>query len=227
MTPLGRRLRGLRFWILEKLVLPLAILPCRLWVSSWRRRELPEATVQAIARQPRVIFVLCHGELPSSLAWVKLWESFGRPWLGLLTPSLDGRLMAATLKRFGVDCVMLPSDRRGVDGAQEFIARVQAGAIGVLAADGPRGPHGVVKDGVARTASAADAALVVARIAASHAITFKSWDRARLPLPFARVEAELCLLPAKAAGGTYAVQEIQEAFLAGAERRWGSPVALG
>jgi len=227
MAPLTRRLRELRFWILEKLVVPVAIVPLRLLVWSWRRRELPEATVQEIARQPRVIVVVCHGELPPSLAWARMWEPFGRRWLGLLTPSLDGRLMAATLNHFGVDSVALPSATRGVDGAQEFIQRVQAGAIGVLAVDGPRGPRGVVKDGVARTVSAAHAAVVVARTAASHAVTFKSWDRARLPLPFARVEAELRLLPPTAEGAAYSVQEIQEAFLATAARGWGPPVALG
>jgi len=209
----SKRLRDFRFWILEKLVVPVALVPFRLLVWTWRRRELPEATVQEIGRQPRVIVVVRHGELPPSLAWAKMWEPFGRRWLGLLTPSLDGRLMAATLKHFGVDSVTLPSGARGVEGAQEFIRRVQAGAVGVLAVDGPRGPRGVVKDGVARTAAAANAAVVVAGTAASHAITFKSWDRARLPLPFARVEAELRLLPPKASGAAYTVQEIQDAFL--------------
>jgi lysophospholipid acyltransferase (LPLAT)-like uncharacterized protein len=209
----SKRLRDLRFWMLEKLVVPLAIVPFRLLVWTWRRRELPEATVREIARQPRVIIVVCHGELPPSLAWAKMWEPFGRRWLGLLTPSLDGRLMAATLRHFGVDSVALPRGTRGVEGAQEFIRRVQAGAIGVLAVDGPRGPRGVVKDGVVRTAFAANAAIVVARTAASHGITFKSWDRARLPLPFARVEAELRLLPPKDPGAAYTVQEIQQAFL--------------
>lgn len=214
----GERLRRFRFWILETLVLPLAMVPFRLLVWSWRKQGLSEATLQQIGQLPRVIIAVYHGELPASLAWANLWAPYGRRWLGLLTPSLDGRLMAATLKRFGVDSVALPRATRGIEGAQEFIRRVQAGAIGVIAVDGPRGPRGVVKDGVARTASAANAAVVVARTAASHAITFKSWDRARLPLPFARVEARLYVLPVPAAGDAYTAREIQEFLDAGANR---------
>jgi len=212
MDARGEQLRRVRFWILEKLILPVATLPLRLLVRTWRMQALPAATVERIGHLPRVIVAVQHGHLPASMAWANLWAPYGRRWLGLLTPSLDGRLLAAALKRFGVDSVALPSRTRGVAGAQEFIRCIEAGAIGVIAVDGPRGPRGVVKDGVARTAAAAHAAIIVASTAARPAITLRSWDRACLPLPFARVKAHLHVLPPRSSDEAYTAQEIQAAF---------------
>ena len=65
----GERLRRFRFWILETLVLPLAMVPFRLLVWSWRKQGLSEATLQQIGQLPRVIIAVYHGELPASLAW--------------------------------------------------------------------------------------------------------------------------------------------------------------
>ena len=53
--------------------------------------------------------------------------------------------------------------------------------------DGPRGPAGVVKNGLIRTAHAADAVIVPFYVSADRAWYFKSWDRFMLPKPFSRV----------------------------------------
>jgi lysophospholipid acyltransferase (LPLAT)-like uncharacterized protein len=53
--------------------------------------------------------------------------------------------------------------------------------------DGPRGPAGIAKPGVIALARASGAPLVPVGFSASPAKRFGSWDRAILPLPFARV----------------------------------------
>ena len=70
---------------------------------------------------------------------------------------------------------------------REMIRRVRAGESGGVLPDGPRGPAFEAKSGVLALASATGAPLVPLGIAAAPARRLGSWDRALLPLPFARV----------------------------------------
>jgi lysophospholipid acyltransferase (LPLAT)-like uncharacterized protein len=212
MAPGQSHLRRLRFLILEKVFLPLAVVPFRLLVWSWRKQGPADAIVQEIAQQPRVILAIRHGTIAQYLAFTRLWVPYRRSLVILLSPSLDGKLLAAALKLLGVDAVRHHSGGRRLDAAFEFIRRVQAGDIGVLAIDGPRGPRDVVNAGVVRTAAAADARIVVATTSATWGYTFGSWDRAHLPAPFARVEGNCQLLRPLPEGTTYTRDEIQQAF---------------
>jgi lysophospholipid acyltransferase (LPLAT)-like uncharacterized protein len=152
---------------------------------------------------PRVIFTIFHGTLVESLAYRPMWKAYGRRWLILTTPSLDGRLAAVMLDRLGVGHAPLQSGERGIEAAREYIARVDAGEVGVLLVDGPRGPRGVVKPGVARTIAAAQARVVAVGFASSPGVHLRSWDRTSLPAPFARVHAHCQLLPVPQDGSTY------------------------
>jgi lysophospholipid acyltransferase (LPLAT)-like uncharacterized protein len=216
-------LRRARFWLLEHVMLPLAILPLRLLIATWRIRGPEADAVDAVTRSPRVVFITFHGMLLHLLAFSNMQRTFGRPFVVLLSPSLDGRLLAATLRRFGIQHVRGTSGSRGVAGAAEFIRRVQHGAIGIIAADGPNGPCAVAKPGTIRLARAAEARIGLAVTWASRGAHLGSWDRAHLPLPFARVEASLRLLPPHTDDMPQAVVATQNALVSAA-RAIGSPV---
>jgi lysophospholipid acyltransferase (LPLAT)-like uncharacterized protein len=208
----GKSIRRLRFAVLEKIVLPLAIVPLRALVWSWRRRGPDPTLIAQVAKAPRVIFAIWHGTFFSGLAFTRLWLPYGRRWVALTTPSLDGDLARAVLDRFGVGHASLARDVRGVDAARQFITRVEAGEIGVLLVDGPRGPRAAVKPGVARTIAAARAQVVVAGIAAAPSVRLRSWDRFCVPTPFAHVLACCALLPPLAAGDAGDLAVIQAAL---------------
>jgi lysophospholipid acyltransferase (LPLAT)-like uncharacterized protein len=113
---------------------------------------------------------------------------------GLVIPvsqSRDGDRIDAVLRRLGFAESARGSSSRGATAVlRELIRRVRAGqTIGMLP-DGPRGPSGVAKPGIVALARATDARLVPVGVAAHPAWRFASWDRARLPRPFARV---LCI----------------------------------
>ena len=82
-----------------------------------------------------------------------------------------------------------------VGGTLDFIRRVKAGDFGLVAIDGPRGPCSVVKPEPLHMVAKARAQIILLTTSASHGITFGTWDRAHLPLPFARVELSFRLLP--------------------------------
>jgi lysophospholipid acyltransferase (LPLAT)-like uncharacterized protein len=116
----------------------------------------------------------------------------------LTTPSLAGPFAAAAIARLGVASVPMRSDTRGVASADAFLACVAAGDVGCILVDGPRGPAGVVKAGVARTVAAAHAEVMVAEFAPSAGVRVPSWDRTLLPAPFARVHVALRAVAAPA-----------------------------
>ena len=165
-------------------------------MRSWRVRVRDEVTLDEIWRTPRVMFVTFHGMLLQLLAFSHLARLHGRQFVVLLSPSLDGQLLAAALRHFGVDHVYVGAREPGVTRTQQFIRRVRDGNVGVIAVDGPLGPCGLVKPGFVGVAAAADAAVAAAASWAGCSIGFRSWDHARLPLPFSRVEVRLQLWPA-------------------------------
>lgn len=224
MRRLPGYLRRLRFLVLQHLVLPLAIVPLRWLVRSWRAQG-PDANLiaEVKARKPVMLFT-CHGMFLHLLAFAQIPPRHGRRLVVMLSPSLDGRLLAAALDYFGIDHVQGTLGSRAVAGSREFIKRVQAGDIGVVAADGPRGPCCVAKAGFLRIAAAANAHLLLAATSARHGLTVPSWDRAHLAAPFSRVEILARLLPPPTAGSEDEMLAQVQAAMLKAARQIASPV---
>ena len=110
---------------------------------------------------------------------------------GLVIPvsqSRDGDRIDAVLRRLGFAASARGSSSRGATALlRELIRRVRRGEVIGMLPDGPRGPSGVVKPGIVALARATGARLVGVGVAAAPLWRFGSWDRARLPRPFARV----------------------------------------
>lgn len=184
--------RRQHFFILEKILLPLLALPLRLLVKSWRWPGPDPAILQRIHESPRVVLATFHGML---LQLLVLRPYLRREIFVMLSPSYDGRLLAAILSHFNINHVFGSSRSRNVAGPLELIRRMKGGDIGLVAVDGPRGPRGIAKPGFLKLARAADAHLLLVTTAARRGITFKTWDRAHLPAPFAAIKMSLQLLP--------------------------------
>jgi lysophospholipid acyltransferase (LPLAT)-like uncharacterized protein len=110
---------------------------------------------------------------------------------GIVVPishSRDGDLASAVIRHLGFAASPRGSSSRGTTGLlRNLIRQVRAGQpVGILP-DGPRGPAGTAKPGVIALARAGGARLVPIGISASPSKRFRSWDRAILPFPFARV----------------------------------------
>jgi lysophospholipid acyltransferase (LPLAT)-like uncharacterized protein len=105
-----------------------------------------------------------------------------------LSLSRDGELAERALLRLGFARSPRGSSSRGGSALlREMIRRVRAGESGGVLPDGPRGPAFEAKPGVVALAAATGVPLVPVGIAAAPACRLGSWDRALLPLPFARV----------------------------------------
>lgn len=209
------------FFILEKILLPILAFPVRLLVKSLRWSAADAAMIRRISETPRIILVTFHGMLVHLLTLPRFMP---RQIVVMLSPSYDGRLLAAFLKHFGVNHVFGSSRSRNIAGPLELVRRIRAGEVGLIAVDGPRGPRGVVKPGFLKLAAAADAHLLLMTTSASRGITLKTWDRVHVPAPFAKLRVSLQLLPPpKRADADGIFSAVQEQLLSSA-RAIDSPV---
>jgi lysophospholipid acyltransferase (LPLAT)-like uncharacterized protein len=176
-------------WVLVRPVLVLF----RLLAATWRIRASPQ-DVERVKSTPRVILVTYHGMGLELLPCARLFAGSGRPIVVLVSPSLAGELLEGAFAAFGVEVVYGRARKRGVAGSLEFIRRIRRGSIGIVAADGSRGPCAVVRPGVTRLAAVARATLVSAMVAPGPGITLPTWDRTHVSVPFARLDLFLSSL---------------------------------
>lgn len=175
--------------------------------ATWRVRQV--ADDDPLARGEPAIGALWHRAL------------FPAAWrfrdLGAAIPvsrSRDGDRIVAVLDRLGYGPSPRGSSSRGGPGALAGAIRAarEGRVIGVLC-DGPRGPARRCKPGVLAIARATGLPLHPVAIAARPALTFPSWDRTVLPLPFARVlVAGGAPIPVPADAGREELERLRQAL---------------
>jgi lysophospholipid acyltransferase (LPLAT)-like uncharacterized protein len=150
---------------------------------SWRIEWVGVREYDAVlARGERCIFVLWHARLLPTL-----FTHRGRGAAALVSRSRDGELVTRVIERLGFVAARGSSTRGGREGALEMVEWASRGHLLAVTPDGPRGPVGVLKPGVVWLAARTGWPVVPVACAARHAWVARSWDRFRVPWPFARV----------------------------------------
>ncbi|MBK7951204.1 MAG: DUF374 domain-containing protein [Deltaproteobacteria bacterium] len=143
----------------------------------------PSAAPSPAARPRPVLAALLHESLVVS-AW--LFRDAG--YCVAVSQSRDGSLVEATLRALGFAQSARGSSSRG--GSAAFLGLLRQLELGTTVAvlvDGPRGPAGVAKPGIAALARHSATPIQPLALAARPALRLSSWDRSLVPLPFARV----------------------------------------
>jgi hypothetical protein len=104
----------------------------------------------------------------------------------LASRSRDGELVAAFVRRFGLDVVRGSSSRGGAAALRELARALHAGEDVAVVPDGPRGPSCQAQAGIVSLAAATGAPIVPLGVSARPARRLQSWDRFLVPAPFAR-----------------------------------------
>lgn len=183
--------RAAKFWLLRRIVVPLASVPVWWWVRSWRAVKQPDAELAALVAPPRVIIATYHGMILHLLAFEPVMRNLGRELVVFVSPSRDGELMADVLRKLGVHAVRGSSRSRAIAGSLEFLRALETGKVGLITTDGPRGPVFASKPGIIRLAESCGATVLMAVTSAERGHMFRSWDRMHLPWPRARVEVRV------------------------------------
>lgn len=156
----------------------------RAWTWTWRLECVEsEGLRRAKENGDPLIFAHWHGD---ELCIVPLVAPY--KIATMTSTSKDGQLIDFTIRRLGGATSRGSSTRGGVGALKGLIRLIREGYRASMAVDGPKGPLHHVKPGVFELSRLADAKIVGVGAATDRAIVFeKSWNKARLPKPFARV----------------------------------------
>jgi lysophospholipid acyltransferase (LPLAT)-like uncharacterized protein len=161
----------------------LGALLLRVLGATWRidRRGLAGFDAR-IAAGERCVFAFWHARLLPLV-----FTHRDRGVVVLISRHRDGELIARIIKKLGFRTARGSSTRGGEEGARDLLRHGEEGALLGIAPDGPRGPAETVKPGLAWLASRTGLPVLPVASAARSAWVFRSWDRFRVPKPFARV----------------------------------------
>jgi len=123
----------------------------------------------------------------------------------------DGRLAAAMAEFLGLETVEGSTSRGAVNALRGLLRATNAEKNIVITVDGPRGPYGSVAPGIIHLAAHSGYPIVPVVAAANKSLTFNSWDRMFLPLPFGRIRiiaGEPYKLPKRLISGSAKAEKI-------------------
>jgi lysophospholipid acyltransferase (LPLAT)-like uncharacterized protein len=158
----------------------------------------------------RVLLCTWHQQFFAAIRHFQTYRAH-RPGL-MISRSKDGEIIASVARRTGWEPVRGSSSRGGVEAMRQLIEKLRQTRLAGHIVDGPRGPAGVVKNGLIRIAHAADAVIVPFYVVADRAWYFNSWDRFMLPKPFSRVRlhfGEMIRLTATEDEAEFETQRVQ------------------
>ncbi|HPD18616.1 MAG TPA: lysophospholipid acyltransferase family protein, partial [Candidatus Goldiibacteriota bacterium] len=98
----------------------------------------------------------------------------------------DGEIAAIAAGRFGISIVRGSSTRGGAKALLELKKYVNEGYDAALTVDGPKGPAGIVNNGVIYLAKLTGREIIPCCFACDRKIRLKSWDKLMIPLPFSK-----------------------------------------
>lgn len=154
---------------------------------SWKRLlSADDPRTLDLEGGPTCLLVFWHGRAFPVLRAMK-----GMPAAVLVSPSKDGELSMAVLRRLGYPVISGSSSRGGARAMKEMIRTLRGGTTIAITPDGPRGPIHSVTDGVAFLARATGHPIVPVGIHVERAWRMPSWDRFTVPKPFARIHAHM------------------------------------
>lgn len=152
---------------------------------TWRVRlvEPPEMQERLAKRQP-FIMAHWHGDELALLQFVGRYRV-----ATLASNSRDGEIMSLVLKKLGAQVSRGSSSRNAVSGFMGLMRLIKGGANSSFAVDGPKGPRYKAKPGVVEASRKLQLPIFFAGLTCDRAWVFeKSWNKAYLPKPFARLQ---------------------------------------
>ena len=159
-----------------------------LWLS-YRIEVVREDSNNEVEGERPAVLCFWHEHLVcgSWFTWKHVFRR-GVPCAALISPSVDGDVVAHTIHIFGGNVVRGSATRSGMQALRTMISTVRELSSSImLVVDGPRGPARKLKPGAIALASATGAPIVPLSFASQSEWRIGSWDRTRIPRPFSRV----------------------------------------
>lgn len=128
-----------------------------------------------------VIFIAWHGRAPMIPPF---WDK-RKKLKALVSPHRDGQLIAAMLKKFGINNIDGSSNENAKGAAVAIMKELKQGTTIAIIPDGPRGPSMTMSLSPVYYAQKAGIPVIAVTYSIKNSyIVEKSWDRMLLPKPF-------------------------------------------
>lgn len=151
--------------------------------ATWRfTRVRVHERESRIDRGERCIFAFWHSRI-LPLVYTHRRRSIAV----LVSRHRDGELTARVIERLGFRTARGSSTRGGEAGLRDLLHHAEEGHLLAITPDGPRGPAEQVKPGLVYLASRTGYVVQPLAAAAASCWALRSWDRFRIPQPFARL----------------------------------------
>lgn len=105
----------------------------------------------------------------------------------LISNSKDGMRAAAVAAKWNYEVIYGSSSRQGFTAFRQCLKFLKADKNIVITPDGPKGPRGIVKSGVAHLSKISNAPVIPLAANPDHYWKLNSWDRMVIPKPFSKV----------------------------------------
>ena len=180
MQAVGRKARFKRFR--NEVLAGGTAMAVRVLLSSLRYEVEGWESVKREARTGKgVIFCLWHNSI-----MIPLGHECRKDCKGVMSLGADGEFAARVMSHFGVEAVRGSTSRGGAGLLLRLIQEARPGSVFAVTPDGPRGPRYQLAPGSAWIASRTGIPLAPMGVALSRTWKLRSWDRFRIPKPFAR-----------------------------------------
>lgn len=135
------------------------------------------------------VFAIWHEHVMTIMAA----HAHQEPYMALASRSKDGDFAAHIASKFGFKAVRGSSrnrrgDKGGKEALTEYIENLSMGVSGGITIDGPKGPRHVCKPGIVIMSHKTGSPILPVIAVASRYWEFNSWDRYKLPKPFAKIK---------------------------------------
>jgi lysophospholipid acyltransferase (LPLAT)-like uncharacterized protein len=165
--------------LIAGVIAPLAGVLGRTWRYSSDGAEVYE---QVVAAGQRPIIAFWHGRILPGMVFFR-----DRGIVVITSENFDGEWIARIIKRFGYGAARGSSSRGGVKALVQMKRLMEQGHPTAFTLDGPRGPLEVAQPGALWLAKATGQPILPLHTESSPAWQLRSWDRTKVPRPFARV----------------------------------------
>lgn len=131
--------------------------------------------------QGRYIYIFWHENLLMPA------YQYGKPNISVLISNhSDGEMIAQACKHLGFSLVRGSSTRGGIEAIRNMVKLSKDGHIAITP-DGPKGPRGVIQQGVIYLAAKSGLPIIPMGFAYSSVKRAKSWDKFAIPNPFSKI----------------------------------------
>ncbi len=132
--------------------------------------------------QGRYIYIFWHENLLMPA------YQYGKPNISVLISNhSDGEMIAQACKHLGFSLVRGSSTRGGIEAMRNMVKLSKAGGHIAITPDGPKGPRGVIQQGVIYLAAKTGLPIIPLGFAYSSVKRANSWDKFAIPNPFSKV----------------------------------------